>query len=63
MLAAWENGEDDVVLAGYGDGASADAIRLAGSIDVDWEQERVYISYDEYLRKRGHIMSKDGDMN
>lgn len=63
VLAAWENGEDDVVSAGYGDGASADAIRLAGSIDVDWDRETVSITYDEYLRKRGHIVSNDGGVN
>lgn len=63
LLAAWQNGEDDVVVVGYGDGASADAIRLMGSIDVDWKRETVSITYDEYLRKRGHIISENGGIN
>jgi hydroxymethylglutaryl-CoA synthase len=63
VLKAWEQGEDNVVVAGYGDGASADAIRLVGSIDTDWKRETISITYDEYLRKRGHIVSDNGGVN
>jgi hydroxymethylglutaryl-CoA synthase len=63
LLAAWQNGEDDVVVVGYGDGASADAIRLAGLVDVDWDRETTLITYDEYLRRRGHVVTDDGGVN
>lgn len=63
LLAAWEDGKDDVVVAGYGNGASADALRLIGSIEVAWDHETTSITYDEYLRKRGHIVSGDGGVN
>ncbi|WP_435073521.1 hypothetical protein [Halorubrum sp. HHNYT27] len=63
LLAAWQEGEDDVVVVGYGDGASATAIRLDGSVDVDWTRETRSITYDEYLRRRGHVVSENGGVN
>lgn len=63
LLAAWQEGEDDVIIAGYGDGASADAIRLTGSLTDDWSRTTESITYDEYLRKRGHILSNNGGKN
>jgi len=63
LITAWEAGEDDVVVVGYGDGASATAIRLTGSIRVEIPDETTSITYDDYLRKRGHIVSDDGGVN
>jgi hydroxymethylglutaryl-CoA synthase len=63
LLAAWQDGEDDVVVVGYGDGASANAFRLAGSISVEMTRETTSITYDEYLRKRGHVVSDTGGVN
>jgi len=61
LLEAWQNDEDDVVVVGYGDGASADALRLSGSLSVDWERERTKtVTYTEYLRQRGHVVSDAG---
>lgn len=62
LLEAWQNDEEDVVVLGYGDGASADALRLAGSLPGDWERERTKtVTYTEYLRQRGHVASEGGD--
>jgi len=40
--------------------ASANAFRLAGSISVEMTRETTSITYDEYLRKRGHVVSDTG---
>jgi len=63
VLEAWRNGEDEVVAVGYGDGASADAVYLSGSLSGDWgrETETKTVSYTEYLRRRGHVVSEGGD--
>jgi 3-hydroxy-3-methylglutaryl CoA synthase len=61
VLEAWRSGEDNVVAVGYGDGASADAVRLVGSLSGDWERETKTVSYTEYLRRRGHVVSEGGD--
>ncbi|MDY7081415.1 MAG: ACP synthase, partial [Halobacteria archaeon] len=63
LLAAWEDGAENVVVVGYGDGAGADALRLSGSLSgKDWQRDSgtVSISYTEYLRERGHIVSEEG---
>jgi hydroxymethylglutaryl-CoA synthase len=61
LLDAWNDGHSEVIVVGYGDGASADAIRISGAINLDWERDSTQdISYSEYLRKRGHIISDDG---
>jgi len=63
VLEAWRNDEDDVTAVGYGDGASADAVRLVGSLSGEWGRaETVSITYTEYLRRRGHIVGDaEGD--
>jgi 3-hydroxy-3-methylglutaryl CoA synthase len=61
VLEAWQNNENNVVAVGYGDGASADAVRLVGSLSGDWERETKTVSYTEYLRRRGHVVSEGGD--
>lgn len=55
LLAAWDAGESPVALVGYGDGASADALALEGSLPVDTDWPAVERSYAEYLRRRGHL--------
>ena len=61
LLEAWRNDEEDVVVVGYGDGASADAVRLVGSLSGDWERGRTKtVTYTEYLRQRGHVVSDAG---
>jgi hydroxymethylglutaryl-CoA synthase len=63
VLEAWRNDEDDVIAVGYGDGASADAGRLVGSLSGDWERKKATknITYTEYLRRRGHVVDERGD--
>jgi len=62
LLEAWRNDEDDVTVVGYGDGASADAVRLVGSLSGDRERERTKtVTYTEYLRRRGHVVTEGGD--
>jgi len=61
LLEAWQNDEEDVVVVGYGDGACADALRLLGALEGDWERERTKtVTYTEYLRQRGHVVSDAG---
>lgn len=55
LLAAWNEGEDNVTVLSYGDGAGADALTFAGHLDGDWERESVDISYTDYLRKRSYL--------
>lgn len=61
LLAAWGDDREDVTLVTYGDGASAIAARLSGSLDSSWGRETAEISYGEYARKRGHVVSTGGD--
>jgi hydroxymethylglutaryl-CoA synthase len=61
VIDAWRNDEDDVVVVGYGDGASADAVHLVGSLPVEWERDAEDISHTEYLRRRGHVVGEGGD--
>lgn len=60
LIAAWNNDDTDVVVAGYGAGAAVDVIRLSGSLAVDWERETTALTYSEYLRKRGHLTAAHG---
>lgn len=61
VLDAWQNDEDDIIIVGYGDGASADALRIVGLLSGDWERERTKtVTYTEYLRQRGHVVSDIG---
>lgn len=60
LLTAWEDGCESVVVVGYGDGAAADAVRIEGSLDVDWPDRRKEVTYGEYLRLRGHITGENG---
>jgi len=62
VLEAWRNDEENVVAVGYGDGASADAVRLVGSMSCDYERDATTISYTDHLRRRGHIVSEGGDV-
>lgn len=61
LLAAWDAGEESVALVGYGDGASADALAVEGSLRVDWERPAETVSYAEYLRKRGLLLPEGGE--
>lgn len=61
VLKAWRDGEDEVAAVGYGDGASADAVLLRGSLSGDWERDAVTLSYTDYLRRRGHVVEEGGD--
>ncbi|MFB6070025.1 MAG: hypothetical protein ABEJ76_03300 [Halanaeroarchaeum sp.] len=62
LLAAWDADEEDVVVVGYGDGASADALRLTGSAPVESGSiDPVEVTYAEYLRIRGDLVSAGGD--
>ncbi|GAA5434517.1 hypothetical protein Hjap01_04009 [Haloarcula japonica] len=61
LLAAWDAGEETVAVLGYGAGSSVDAIVIEGALDVDWARPATDISYPEYLRKRGHVLSNGGD--
>jgi len=48
-------------VVGYGAGSSVDAVVVEGMLDVDWTRPATDISYPEYLRKRGHVLSEGGD--
>ena len=61
LLAAWDAGEETVAVLGYGAGSSVDALVVEGSLSVDWERPPTEITYGEYLRKRGHVLSEGGD--
>lgn len=61
LLAAWADDRDDVTVVGYGDGASAVAVRVRGTLDASWDRDTVAVSYAEYARKRGHVVSTGGD--
>lgn len=61
LLAAWDAGEESVALVGYGDGASADALGVEGSLPVDWERPAEAVSYAEYLRKGGWLLPEGGE--
>lgn len=60
LLAAWADSHESVVVVGYGDGASADALLVRGSLDAEWTRETESITYAEYLRKRGYVSSEGG---
>lgn len=61
LLEAWAAGEDDVVVAGYGDGASVDAIRILGSVEPEERaSDPVDLDYPGALRIRGDIVSQGG---
>lgn len=55
LVSAWDAGETSVAVVGYGDGASADALAVEGSLPVSTDWEAVDRSYQEYLRLRGHV--------
>lgn len=59
LVAAWGAGHEAVVVLGYGSGAGADALRLEGSLDADWDRETEALSYPAYLRQRGHVGGGD----
>jgi hydroxymethylglutaryl-CoA synthase len=61
LCAAWRDGADAVTVVGYGDGASADAVTVSGTVPVDWDRETVEITYAEYARKRGLVVTEGGD--
>ena len=63
VLEGWQKDEDNVVAVGYGDGASADAVRLSGSFSGNWKHDTgtKKITYTEYLRRRGHVVDEGGD--
>lgn len=61
LLAAWDAGEESVALVGYGDGASADALALEGTLAVDWRRPAEHVTYAEYLRKRGSLHATGGE--
>ena len=61
LLSAWADDRDEVTVVAYGDGSSAVAVHVAGTLDVTWDRETVDISYAEYARKRGHIVATRGD--
>jgi len=61
LLSAWDAGEETVAVVGYGAGSSVDAVVVEGMLDVDWTRPATDISYPEYLRKRGHVLSEGGD--
>lgn len=61
LISAWEDGVSPVTIVGFGDGAGADAVTIEGSLPVDITRSATDISYAEYLRKRGHILSDGGE--
>lgn len=61
LLSAWADDRDEVTLVTYGDGASAVAVRVVGTLNASWNRETVDISYAEYARKRSHIVATGGD--
>ncbi|MFB6178366.1 MAG: hypothetical protein ABEI77_01420 [Halorientalis sp.] len=61
LLASWADGHDDVTIVAYGDGASATAVSVTGTLDASWDRETVSITYAEYARKRGHVVDTGGD--
>lgn len=63
LLSAWQDGANAVTVVGYGGGASADALTLTGNFDTSWDRETVYVTYAEYARKRGHVITNDGGVN
>ncbi|MFB6131856.1 MAG: hypothetical protein ABEJ44_00440 [Halanaeroarchaeum sp.] len=60
LTAAWADGVEDVVVVGYGDGAVADAVEIAGTAPVSEPRETVDLAYSEYLRMRGEIVTTGG---
>lgn len=61
LCAAWRQGAESVTVVGYGDGASADALTVTGTLAADWERETERVSYGEYARKRGYVISEGGE--
>jgi hydroxymethylglutaryl-CoA synthase len=61
LVSAWEDDASSVTVVGFGDGAGADAVTIDGSLPVEIDRAPTDISYTEYLRKRGHILSNGGD--
>lgn len=61
LLSAWDAGEERVAVLGYGAGASVDALVVEGSLPVDWNRPAADITYAEYLRKRGFVLSEGGE--
>jgi hydroxymethylglutaryl-CoA synthase len=51
LLAAWNDGHDEVIAVGFGDGAGADALSFAGRVETDLERDTEALSYPDYLRK------------
>jgi len=61
LCAAWQDDADSVTVVGYGDGASADALTVSGTVPVDWDRETERLTYAEYARKRGLVVTEGGD--
>lgn len=62
VAAAVEDGHDAVLAAAYGSGAGADAYLLAGTAPVETSLDGgEYLSYAEYLRRRGDIVGEKPD--
>lgn len=61
LVSAWEDNASPVTVVGFGDGAGADAVTIEGLLPVEITRSETDISYAEYLRKRGHILSDGGD--
>jgi hydroxymethylglutaryl-CoA synthase len=61
LLSAWDDNRDEVTVVTYGDGASAVAARVVGTLTASWNRTTVDLSYAEYARKRGHIVATGGD--
>jgi hydroxymethylglutaryl-CoA synthase len=61
LCAAWADGASSVTVVGYGDGASADALTVSGTLAADWDRETEQVTYAEYARKRGYVISEGGD--
>jgi hydroxymethylglutaryl-CoA synthase len=60
MVDAWEGDAEHIVIAGFGDGASADAVRLQGRLPVSVDRETISLTYADYLQRRGHIVPTEG---
>lgn len=60
LLEAWDDGREETVVVGYGDGASADALQITGSLDVDRDRTTESIDYASYARRRGFLSDAEG---
>ncbi|MFB6134702.1 MAG: ACP synthase, partial [Halanaeroarchaeum sp.] len=60
LLDAWDAGASTVHVVGYGDGATANVVVVDGSLPVDEPEETVDLTYPEYLRYRGTLVTSGG---